>query len=201
MKKLSAIIVAALLVATASVSAFAAGINSAEQSVLDKLDSVSAYNTGAVDNYAELKNQAENYFNTIDMTEDQANKINSIIDEAIAFYKSTGVTRLEQMTRAQKEKMVEFAQRAAAVVGVTISYDYANDLLTAKLPDGTTAGNVTTNNNNNNTNGNTNNGGSKDVIKTTGSNLNTFAVSGAAFSVILVALAGVAYSVSKKERA
>lgn len=198
MKKLSAIIVVALLVATASVSAFAAGINSAEQSVLDKLNYVSAYNTGAVDNYVELKNQAENYFNTIDMTEDQANKINSIIDEAIAFYKSTGVTRLGQMTRAQKEKMVEFAQRAAAVVDVTITYDYANDLVTAKLPDGTTAGSVTTNNN---TNGNSNNGGSKDVIKTTGSNVNTFAVSGAAFSVILVALAGVAYSVSKKERA
>ena len=86
MKKLSAIIIALLLVAVSAVSAFAAGINDNEKKVLDELKtSVKMQGTDMYwpDSYV---NQAENYFNTIDLTGDQADQIISVIKSGKNYY-------------------------------------------------------------------------------------------------------------------
>ena len=85
MKKLSAILVALVLVAATAVTAFAAGINSSEQAVLDELKTSVAMKGGEMVIPTEYVNQAENYFNTIDMTEAQSNDIIAIIKEGKSY--------------------------------------------------------------------------------------------------------------------
>ena len=65
MKKITSILVALMLVAVASVSAFAAGINSSEQAVIDYLKGTVTMKNGEMKIPAEFINSMENYFNTI----------------------------------------------------------------------------------------------------------------------------------------
>lgn len=198
MKKLSAIIAASAIVAMASVSSFAAGINSAEQSVLDKLSAVnSSYNGGFITNANEMLNQAENYFNTIDLTDAESQEIISYIDDGEAYIKSVGAKTVNDLTAAQKQELFGYGQKAAGVIGVTVSYNKADKTVSAKDKNGNaivstkvdtdSKGNVTT---------------SSNAIATTGANVNTVAAFAVAGSAIAVAAgATVVLAVKKKERA
>ena len=75
MKKVASIFVALLLVAVSVVSAFAADINANEKKVLDELKT--SVKMQGKDMYwpESFVNQAENYFNTIDLTAEQADEI------------------------------------------------------------------------------------------------------------------------------
>ena len=68
MKKLSAMLVAFILVAATAFTAFAAGINDSEQAVLNELKTSVKMNGSEMVIPSEFVNQAENYFNTIDMS-------------------------------------------------------------------------------------------------------------------------------------
>ena len=119
MKKLSAILASATVIAMASVPAFAAGINSAEQAVLDKLSEVNtSYNGGFVTNADEMLNQAENYFNTIDMTDAESKEIIADINDAVDYLKSQGASTVKDLNKAQKQELFTYGQKAANVVGV-----------------------------------------------------------------------------------
>ena len=94
MKKVSVILAALLLVAVSVVSAFAAGINDSEQKVLDELKtSVKMQGTDMYlpDSYV---NQAENYFNTIDMTAGQADQMLAVIKDGKAQLEATGAKNI-----------------------------------------------------------------------------------------------------------
>ena len=105
MKKISAIIVALLIVAISAVTAFAAGINDNEQKVLDELKT-SVEMQGVEMNWpAAYVNQAENYFNTIDMTSDQAEQIIAVIRSGKTQLESTGAKNIAECTAEQKKEL------------------------------------------------------------------------------------------------
>ena len=132
MKKLSAILASATVIAMASVPAFAAGINSAEQAVLDKLSEVNtSYNGGFITNADEMLNQAENYFNTIDMTDAESKEIIADINDAVDYLKSQGASTVKDLNKSQKQELFTYGQKAANVIGVTVSYDKATKTVSA----------------------------------------------------------------------
>ena len=75
MRKIASLLVAAALVSTVSVSAMAADINEAEQAVLNELNGSVVMKGQKLVISEEYKNQAKNYFNTIDMTQEQSDNI------------------------------------------------------------------------------------------------------------------------------
>ena len=79
MKKLSAMLVAFILVAATAFTAFAAGINDSEQAVLNELKTSVKMNGSEMVIPSEFVNQAENYFNTIDMTADESLQISHLL--------------------------------------------------------------------------------------------------------------------------
>lgn len=123
MKKVSAILVALLLVAATAITAFAAGINDSEQAVLDELKtSVTMKGTEMVWPDAYI-NQAENYFNTIDLTADQSKEIIALIKEGKTALEGTGAANIADTTKAQKDELFTLLKKAVAVVDGTASYD------------------------------------------------------------------------------
>lgn len=198
MKKLSAILASATVIAMASVPAFAAGINSAEQAVLDKLSEVNtSYNGGFITNANEMLNQAENYFNTIDMTDAESKEIIADINDAVDYLKSQGASTVKDLNAAQKQELFTYGQKAANVVGVTVSYDKATKTVSATDKNGNAivSTKVTTDSKGNTTT-------TSNAIATTGANVNTFAVATVAgAAVALAAGATVVLSVKKRERA
>ena len=117
MKKLSAIFVALLLVAATAITAFAAGINSSEQAVLDELKTSVAMKGGEMVIPTEYVNQAENYFNTIEMTEAQSKDIIAVIKDGKNFLANSGASNISGLTFAQKQELLAYGQKAVAVLG------------------------------------------------------------------------------------
>lgn len=64
-------------------------------------------------------NQAEAHFNTIDMTQQQADKINGIISAGRAFLENTGKAKIKDLTSEEKQTMLSYASQAAAVLNLT----------------------------------------------------------------------------------
>lgn len=195
MKKLSTMIIAVILVAVSAVSVFAAGINSNEQAVLDELKTSVTMKGGEMIIPAEYVNQAENYFNTIEMTAEQSADIIAIIKDGKSFLEKSGASNIADLSFAQKQTLLSYGEKAVAVLGMTMSYDKTSKSLTIYAPDGsvaftavpklTASGQIT-------------NG---DVIKTTGANANFigFVVLGAV--AVLFVAGGALYLVKTKKEA
>ena len=206
MKKLSAILVALLLVATTAVTAFAAGINANEQAVLDELGKSVTMNGVEMVIPDSFINQAESYFNTIDMTEDQSKAIVAAIGEGIDFLSNSKAANISKLTYAQKQDLLAIGKKAADAVELTMSYDNAKRELIIKTAKGDTvfsafpelvakSGSSTPSKPGSNANNN-------NVIKPTGAEAN-FAGFATVGTVAIVLVAGSAlYLVkTKKERA
>ncbi|MEE1263539.1 LPXTG cell wall anchor domain-containing protein [Ruminococcus sp.] len=201
MKKLSAIFVALLLVAVSAVSAFAAGINDNEQKVLDELKtSVKMQGTEMYWPEAYV-NQAENFFNTIDMTEDQADKVLSVIKSGKTQLEATGAKNIADCTTAQKKELMTTLKNVMAPVNGTASYDKTTGEITLKSESGEVIFKAVPtlvekgSSKGEDVNGKTTDGG---VIKTTGASANmmTFVIIGAA--AVLVIAGGVFFVVKKR---
>lgn len=198
MKKLASIMIALVLAATATVSAFAAGINSNEQKVLDELKSV---NISGVTISADYINQAEGYFNKIEMTAAQSATIIKAINDVENYVKAAGVKDLRDLSLDQKNVLLGYLKTAGSALGLTVSFDGTAKLIIVKDAEGATvfsgspyiygsasSGNATV--------------GDKNVIKTTGAETNFmgFGIAGAA--AVLLVCGGSLYLVkTKKERA
>ena len=200
MKKLSAIIVALLLVAASAVSAFAAGINDNEQKVLDELKtSVKMQGTEMYLPEAYV-NQAENFFNTIDMTADQADQILAVIKTGKTQLEATGAKNIGDCTTAQKKELMTTVRNVMAPVNGTASYDKTTGEITLKSESGEVIFKAVPTlvekggNSGKDVNGKTTDGG---VVKTTGASANvmTFVIIGAAAVLVI---AGGAFFVIKK---
>ena len=119
MKKLISMLAVLALVTVSAVSVCAAGINSSEKKVLDYIEAgveVNGQTVTVPDNYMV---QAENYLNTIDLTEDQAK----------AYVKQYQITSFEGLSRTHKEALLSFAQEAASVVGLKVTIVNGNDVV------------------------------------------------------------------------
>lgn len=197
MKKVAALLIALLLMTTTAVTAFAAGINSSEQAVLDELSTSITMQGSKMTIPTEYVNQAENYFNTIDMTSAESDSIISVIKEGKTFLENSGATNISGLSFSQKQELLGYGNKVVGVLGMTMSYDQTSKKLTILAKDGSVAfaaspyltknGTVSDNN----------------VIKTTGAafNFNMLAVVGGV-AVVLTA-AGAVYLVkakAKKER-
>ena len=200
MKKLSAIIVALLLVAVSAVSAFAAGINDNEQKVLDELNT--SVKMQGKDMYwpEAFVNQAENFFNTIDMTADQADQILAVIKSGKTQLEATGAKNIADCTTAQKKELMTTLTKVMAPVNGTATYDKTTGEITLKSESGEVIFKAVPTlvekggENGKDVNGKTTDGG---VVKTTGASANvmTFVIIGAAAVLVI---AGGAFFVIKK---
>lgn len=200
MKKLSAIFVALLLVAVSAVSAFAAGINDNEQKVLDELKtSVKMQGTEMYLPEAYV-NQAENFFNTIDMTEDQADKVLSAIKSGKTQLEATGAKNIADCTTAQKKELMTTLKNVMAPVNGTASYDKTTGEITLKSESGEVIFKAVPtlvekgSSKGEDVNGKTTDGG---VVKTTGASANTMTFVIIGVAAVLV-IAGGAFFVIKK---
>lgn len=200
MKKLSAIFVALLLVAVSAVSAFAAGINDNEQKVLDELKtSVKMQGTEMYLPEAYV-NQAENFFNTIDMTEDQADKVLSVIKSGKTQLEATGAKNIADCTTAQKKELMTTLKNVMAPLNGTASYDKTTGEITLKSESGEVIFKAVPtlvekgSSKGEDVNGKTTEGG---VVKTTGASANTMTFVIIGVAAVLV-IAGGAFFVIKK---
>lgn len=198
MKKLSAMLVAFILVAATAFTAFAAGINDSEQAVLNELKTSVKMNGSEMVIPSEFVNQAENYFNTIDMTADESSQIVAVLKKGESFLENSGASNIADLTFAQKQTLLSYGKEVVGVLDMTMSYDTSSKKLTIYGKDGkvafsasavptlTKAGSVQDNS----------------VIKTTGAEADfsgVIAVSAVAFVMVV---GGAFYlAKSKKERA
>lgn len=118
----STIALTAVIAISASTSAFAAGINSAEQKILDSLNTTVTMNGIEKSIPAGYINQAENYFNTVEFTDDEADKIVSAIEDAKTYLSSTGASKVSELTSVQTDAVVSKLQSGLSVVGLTLQY-------------------------------------------------------------------------------
>lgn len=179
MKKLSAMLVAFILVAATAFTAFAAGINDSEQAVLNELKTSVKMNGSEMVIPSEFVNQAENYFNTIDMTADESSQIVAVLKKGESFLENSGASNIADLTFAQKQTLLSYGKEVVGVLDMTMSYDTSSKKLTK-------AGSVQDNS----------------VIKTTGAEADfsgIIAVSAVAF--VMVAGGAFYLAKSKKERA
>ncbi len=196
MKKLSAILVALVLVAATAVTAFAAGINSSEQAVLDELKTSVTMKGSDELIPSEYVNQAENYFNTIEMTEEQSKEIIAVIEEGKTFLHNSGASNIADLTFDQKQQLLALGEKAVGVLNMSMSYDKTTKQLTITAPNGDVAFNAVpylTKDGKLDDNG---------VIKTTGSETNYFGFIAVGVAAVVLVAGGAIYLVkSKKERA
>ncbi|MEE0859131.1 MAG: hypothetical protein U0M12_06685 [Acutalibacteraceae bacterium] len=233
MRKLSALLLAGVLTAVASVSTFAAGaagINSAEQAVLDELHTSVMMNGTEMIISDEFVNQAQNYFNTIEMTDAESQEIIGIIEKGKTFLANSGAYNIADLSYEQKQELLAYGEEVVGVIDMTMSYDKTNKTLTISDPEGevafkavptlqkvatpstepTSATSATSTTSATSATSATSKSStttqgkvtSSDVIKTTGANVNTAAFAGVAGVAVLMAAAGATYAVkTKKERA
>lgn len=201
MKKLSAIIAALLVVAVSAFTAFAAGVNDYERKVLDELKTSVEMQGNDMYWPVAFVNQAENYFNTIDMTADQADQIISVIRSGKTQLEATGAKNIADCTAAQKRELMTTLADVVAPVKGTASYDKTSGEVTLKSGNGEVIFKAVPtlvekgSNMGKGINGKTTDGG---VVKTTGASAGTmtFVVIGAV--TVLVIAGGVFHVIRKR---
>ena len=220
-KIISVGLLSAAIAATTSMSAFAAGINSAEQKILDELRT--SVDMEGNDKYLPVSyiNQAENYFNTIEISDADADTIISKIESTKTFLTGTGAVNYDALTDAQIDEFIVKCNEIVGVINLKLFYDKATRTVTIVDADGKTvfsATNVGANGNKNNdkprnsgnNGGNSgNNGGNgsgtvvdDNPIKRTGIDFNIPGVTAVAgVGVLLVSAAGVYLITTKKKKA
>ncbi len=120
MKKVIALLAVVLIAVLSCTSVFAAGLNSSEQSVLSNMRTPANMKGNSVYVPSSYINQAEARFNTIDMTSDQASKINGLINQGRSFLQSTGKDSIKKLTSSQLNTLMGYASQAAAVLDVKV---------------------------------------------------------------------------------
>ena len=72
----------------------------------------------------------KNSLQTNEMTDAQADQIKAIIDKGVALMNADGASEPNQLSsKAKKQELLSYAQEAAAVMGLTVSYDATEERL------------------------------------------------------------------------
>lgn len=199
MKKLSAFLLALVLVAATAITAFAAGINANEKSVLDTLKKPINMNGNAMYIPADFVNQAENYFNTIEMTEQESKDINAKLLEMGKFLEGTGANNIADMQYGEKQQLLNYGKEVVGVIGMTMEYDKATKNLIIYAPDGSIAFKAVP------TLVPNSDGKTEivdgDAIKTTGANVDFKAIIAISAAAVLLIAGGAVYLVKSKKEA
>lgn len=121
-KKLICALTASILLIVCALPVFAAGINQYEKAVLDELKAGATVGGVHYNIPAQYINQAENWLNSsYDMTEAQSNEVLALIKEAKETALADGAKDFAQMSAATRQKILDLAQKAAAVVGLKLT--------------------------------------------------------------------------------
>ena len=76
------------------------------------------------------KVKVEKFFANNEMTDTQADQIKAIIDKGVALMNADGASEPNQLSsKAKKQELLSYAQEAAAVMGLTVSYDATEERL------------------------------------------------------------------------
>lgn len=76
------------------------------------------------------KVKVEKFFANNEMTDAQADQIKAIIDKGVALMNADGASEPNQLSsKAKKQELLSYAQEAAAVMGLTVSYDATEERL------------------------------------------------------------------------
>ena len=59
---------------------------------------------------SEFVNQAENYFNTIDMTADESSQIVAVLKKGESFLENSGASNIADLTFAQKQTLLSYGK-------------------------------------------------------------------------------------------
>ena len=136
MRRIFAFIVALLVAAVSAVTAFAAGINENERKVLDELKTSVEMQGTEMYWPRTYVNQAENYFNTIDMTADQAEQIIAVIRSGKNQLESTGAKNIAECTAEQKKELMSTLTKVMEPVNGTASFDNISGEVALKAENG-----------------------------------------------------------------
>ena len=136
MRRIFAFIVALLVAAVSAVTAFAAGINENERKVLDELKTSVEMQGTEMYWPRTYVNQAENYFNTIDMTADQAEQIVAVIRSGKNQLESTGAKNIAECTAEQKKELMSTLTKVMEPVNGTASFDNISGEVALKAENG-----------------------------------------------------------------
>ena len=137
-KVLSVCSLAAAIGACASAPAFAAGINDAEQRILDELHTTVTMNGAQKSLPAVYINQTENYLNTVELTDAQADQIIAGIEDTKAYLTSTGASNYKSMTDAQIDTFFAKCQATVNPINLTITYAKSTQVVSIVDANGTT---------------------------------------------------------------
>ena len=238
MRKISSLLVAAALIATASFSAFADDatvVNAAEKKVLDELSTPVTMSDGTEWKAGNVYyNTVENYFKTIDATDAQADEAIVAIKKVKAILAASNINDAskKEVPKETRANLLAAGREAVAPFDLEMNYDYVEKQLvvtnkagevigkakpalekketpTEKPTDSgkTTPTNATSGGSSSGSGtsgGNTSSGKTvtDNVIKTTGTGMDTSAVAGMTAAGVVVAAAGAAYAFkTRKERA
>lgn len=188
----SAILSATLAVGTAA-AVSAAGINAAEQKILNELNTTVSMNGVEKSIPAGYVNQAENYFNTVEITDSEADQIVAAIEDAKSYLASTGAASVSALSSDQLDTFVSKVQAALSVINLTVQYTKSTGAVTIVDANGKVILAATM--------GASSGNAGENPIKTTGAD---FSVPGvvavAGVGVLLVSAAGVyLFKASKKD--
>lgn len=139
-KKFMVAAVATMLCLAGTMTAFAAGISTDEQAIIDKLKAGFTVDGKTVSVPTDIINQVENEFmkNETDVTAAQASVIEGKMDEVIAFAQANDVTDVAS-AKEYADDIIPLVQAAASEIGYTVAYDASSDTgLTVSDPEGNT---------------------------------------------------------------
>ncbi len=141
MKKIFALVMVLALAFSLCLTVNAAtGLNEYEKEVIETLKSneVVGRNGWKFSVPAEYVTAAENYFNTIDMTEDEKDNIIGYIEEGMEIVKEQGdkadfngtTYDLKTMETDAKKKVLDLGQKACLEIDLKLTYDPTENLVT-----------------------------------------------------------------------
>lgn len=136
-KSFATVALSAVVAVSATAAVSAAGINAAEQSILDELNTTIVMNGVEKRVQPQYVNQAENYFNTIEVTDEQAEQIIAKIDEIKTFLQGTSATKIAELTSEEADTVAELAQEALSVINLTLQYNKSTGAVSIVDADGT----------------------------------------------------------------
>lgn len=123
LKALSVCSLSAAVAVGASVTALAAGINDAEQRILDELHTTVTMQGVEKSLPVSYINQTENYLNTVELTDEEADEIIKRIEETKDYLTSTGAAKYDDLTDAQIDEFFSMCQYTVDVIDLTIAYN------------------------------------------------------------------------------
>ncbi|MEG1475664.1 MAG: LPXTG cell wall anchor domain-containing protein [Longicatena sp.] len=134
MKKILSLITSLSLCVALTLTVSAAGLNANEQKILNELKAGVNVDGKMVNLGAGYINQAETYLTSgdVDITDAQAETVISQVQAAKAIVVENKITNLNTMPKKFQDQIIGNIQTAAAVLGLTVSVNYADKEIVIK---------------------------------------------------------------------